>query len=161
MKKWLKILGYFIVSVAIITISLVVFKTEIYKINRKPPLVPEHRRILTNLSKEAVEKGDIPIAALLLYDFKIIGQGYNTVLSENNAAGHAEINAINDAIKNIGLEKFTNMDHELLLLITTYEPCEMCKGALKLYDIDEVLFVKEKPLSNSLENIVSELNYQF
>lgn len=161
MKKWLKISGYILISVAVLIILLVVFKSEIYTINRKPPLVQEHRRVLTNLSKEAVKKGDKPVSALLLYDFKIIGQGYNTVSSDQNPTGHAQINAINDAVKNLGFEKFISLKPDLLLLLTTHEPCEMCRGALKIYNIENVLFIQENPPLNSFDSFVKDLKYEF
>ena len=53
---------------------------------------------LEKLGSTALESGDVPIGAVLLYDDTIIGNGYNTVLRDGNAGGHAEINAISDAL---------------------------------------------------------------
>jgi tRNA(Arg) A34 adenosine deaminase TadA len=53
---------------------------------------------LVSLGKKALDSNDVPIAALLLSNGEVIGEGFNTVLRDGNAGGHAEINAISSAI---------------------------------------------------------------
>ncbi len=105
-----------------------------------PPLAKE----LTSLAVQALQSDDVPISAILLYGRKIIGRGYNTVLRDTNAGGHAEINAISDAIKKYGRKEFSLLDRDSLKLITTYEPCIMCRGAILEYNIRNVQYLKAK-----------------
>lgn len=95
---------------------------------------------LLNLGKESLISKDIPVASLLLYKGKIIGEGKNDVLKNNNPSGHAEINAIEDCFKKIGYQRFSKLKKDQIILLTTYEPCEMCKGAITEYGIENVVF---------------------
>ena len=96
------------------------------------------------LGDSALLSLDVPVAAVLMYKEQIIGRGYNTVRRDNAAGGHAEINAISDAIKPIGLDSFMRMDRDKLVLITTWEPCYMCQGAIVEYNIRHVTALKTK-----------------
>jgi tRNA(Arg) A34 adenosine deaminase TadA len=99
-------------------------------------LEPEHRLAdhevaeLSALGATAIGSLVVPVAALLVYQGRIIGRGYNTVRREGNAGGHAEINAISDAMRSLGPEGFDALDRDHLVLLTTFEPCAMCRGAI-------------------------------
>ena len=102
---------------------------------------------LNGLGDSALQSSDIPVAALLQYKDEIMGAGYNTVRKGNAAGGHAEINAISAAMGKVGLDSFMKLDREKLTLVTTWEPCAMCRGAIVEYRINHVIVVKTKPLS--------------
>ena len=53
------------------------------------------------LAKEAELNGEVPVGALITLDNKIIGRGFNQVISLNDVTAHAEIIAIRDASKTI------------------------------------------------------------
>ena len=86
----------------------------------------------------------MPVSALLIYNDEIIGEGYNTVLRASAAGGHAEINALSDAMKRLGFERFSSLSRDSLFLVTTFEPCLMCAGAFLNYNIQQVYFLKKK-----------------
>ena len=113
-------------------------------------------RLLT-LGKESLVSNDIPVASLLIYNNEIIGEGKNDVLKNNNPSGHAEINAIEDCFKKIGYQKFSKLKQQQLIMLSTYEPCEMCKGAIKEFGIENVVFSfakRKKDKYNILKNNV-------
>ncbi len=139
---------------------ILLFQSEIYRITPKAQLTNEQENILYNLAQQAKANGDLPISAIILYNKTIIGKGYNTVLKDSNAVGHAEINALNDAIKNFGMIEFMKMNSDSLTLISTLEPCQMCKGAISNYNIKYVHFIKEKPISNSVSTRFKDFRYQ-
>lgn len=87
------------------------------------------------LAKKAADIGEIPIGAVVVKNENIIGRGYNTRESQKNALHHAEINAIDDACKNIGGWRLSGCD-----LYVTLEPCVMCAGACINARIDNVFF---------------------
>jgi tRNA(Arg) A34 adenosine deaminase TadA len=97
---------------------------------------------------------------VLINDYTIIGRGFNTVVKDSDITGHAEINAINDAIHNIGFDAFMSLNRDNLIVISTLEPCEMCSGTLKHYNIKYIQFIKEKSLSSSLGKLKKEFLFQ-
>jgi tRNA(Arg) A34 adenosine deaminase TadA len=102
---------------------------------------------LISLGKQALESNDVPIAALLLYKGEVIGEGFNTVLRDGNAGGHAEINALTSVLRTLGPEGFRSLDRSSLMLVSTFEPCLMCVGAILNYNIRSVCYLQEKDLS--------------
>lgn len=112
------------------------------------------------LGTRALESGDVPVASVLLFGDSIIGRGYNTVLRDGDAGGHAEVNAVSDAMAHLGNEAFGTLDREQLLLISTFEPCAMCRGMLLEYRIDRVAFIEPKSLWHWLKEDARWLGYE-
>lgn len=136
-------------------------KTQFYQVSSKKQLISQYKRELDAIGQAALKSEDMPISAILIHNFEIVGRGHNTVIRDSEAGGHAILNAISDAIKNIGLENFLKLNGESMKIVTTYEPCEMCKGALIEYKIKSIEFLKPKPLTYWLEKQYNELNYEF
>ncbi len=149
---WLFLFIFFVVSI---------FKSQYYKLFGDQEIKNYYKETLSDLAKEALRTGDVPISAIVVYNNAIIGRGYNTVSRNYDAGGHAEINAISEAIKNEGLENFMNLNRDSLLLISTYEPCPMCKGAIELYKIKHVEFLKSKSIISWLNSSLGDLFYEF
>lgn len=66
-----------------------------------------------------------PFAALVVKDGKIIAEGMNRVTSTNDPTAHAEVVAIREACKKLGLFELTGCE-----IYTSCEPCPMCLGAI-------------------------------
>lgn len=66
-----------------------------------------------------------PFGCVIVKSGKIIGKGANLVTSTNDPTAHAEIVAIRDACKHLGI-------HQLIgsTLYSSCEPCPMCLGAI-------------------------------
>jgi len=154
-----KILILFLILTGLL-LFIFLFKSEIYRIAAKAELKDEQKNELYNLALQAKTNGDLPISSLLLNNNEIIGEGYNTVVRDSDICGHAEINALKDAISKTGLNEFMKSDRRGLKIISTLEPCEMCKGVLLYYNIRNVHFIKEKSLSVNLSSSYNELRYQ-
>ncbi|MBI3193104.1 MAG: hypothetical protein HYZ34_01400 [Ignavibacteriae bacterium] len=118
-------------------------------------------RELTRLATTALQNNDAPISALVLYRNKIIGRGFNTVIRDSNAGGHAEVNALSDVLHNYTRKDFSLLDRDSLLLVSTYEPCLMCRGAILEYNIRHVQFLKEKPILHWLREDYRTYRYQW
>ena len=104
----------------------------------------EYMKKAIELARQAAEKGDVPIGAVLVYDGlkrespmgvlcrekgilpgEILGMGFNQRNLLGNALSHAELSAIAEACERIGdwrLEDCT--------LYVNLEPCSMCAGAI-------------------------------
>ena len=78
---------------------------------------------------------EIPVGAIILdKNLNIIGKGYNTREKDKDILGHAEINAIKDAIKNTN-SKILNDS----IIFINLEPCLMCLGAIKEVHINTIV----------------------
>ncbi len=76
-------------------------------------------------AQKAMQNGEAPIGAVVVYKNEIIGRGANTREIENKISGHAEINALEAAAKHLGDWHLDGCD-----LYVTLEPCPMCAGAI-------------------------------
>lgn len=132
-----------------------------YLLRGSEPLEADVREELRRLGAGCVASRDVPVAAVILYGGKIIGRGRNTVLRDANAAGHAEINAITDAIRRFGKEGFMRLNRDSLELISTLEPCPMCAGAIAEYRIRSVSFLKSAPVDFELSMDYQLARYHF
>jgi tRNA(adenine34) deaminase len=105
-------------------------------------------------AKKAEQNGDVPIGCVIAKDGKVIATGYNRVEIDKNSLHHAEMIAINQAIKTIGYKHL----HESALYVTL-EPCPMCAGALVMARIPLLVYGAKDPkagASHSLFSITSD-----
>lgn len=78
-----------------------------------------------SLACEAENHGEVPVGAVLVFENKAIGRGFNQSVGRCDPSAHAEILALRDAGKKIGNYRLVNCT-----LYVTIEPCSMCAGAL-------------------------------
>ncbi|AAM67805.1 tRNA adenosine(34) deaminase TadA [Buchnera aphidicola] len=83
----------------------------------------------------AEENGEVPIGAILVFQEKIIGTGWNSVISQNDSTAHAEIIALREAGRNIKNYRLVNTT-----LYVTLQPCMMCCGAIINSRIKRLVF---------------------
>ncbi|MFT8229728.1 MAG: tRNA adenosine(34) deaminase TadA [Enterobacterales bacterium] len=77
------------------------------------------------LAKNAFIEKEIPIGAVLILNNKIIGEGWNQCIKNNDPTAHAEIIALRQGGKKIANYRMLNT-----ILYVTLEPCLMCIGAI-------------------------------
>ena len=78
------------------------------------------------LAETGVENGEGgPFGCVIVRNGKIVGEGYNKVISTNDPTAHAEIVAIRDACKNLNSFQLEECE-----VYTSCEPCPMCLGAI-------------------------------
>jgi tRNA(Arg) A34 adenosine deaminase TadA len=136
-----------------------IFEGEFFRL-RKPEVLGKNWQV--SLKKEAIKSLpslDVPVAAVLLYKGDLIGKGHNSAMANKNLGEHAEINALSDAFFKLGYKNFMALTRDSLELITTLEPCLMCRGALLEYGIQHVTFLKTKGLKNALKQKGREFRY--
>ena len=109
-----------------------------------------------NLAKEAEKMGEVPVGAVIVTDGEIIGRGKNTRETENNPIGHAEINAILDASKNLGSWRLDGCE-----MYVTLEPCAMCMGALINSRIKKITFGAFDLKAGACGSVVNLNNFAF
>jgi len=144
----------------LICVLFLVFQTQFFRFHPVHEIPAAFEKELAQLGGMALSSNDVPVGALVIYQNEIIGRGFNTVYRDNNISGHAEINAINDAIQNIGLKDFLELDKSQIVVYTTFEPCEMCKGTMNHYRIKNIKFVKDKPFFSWIKSHAVGLLYE-
>ena len=77
------------------------------------------------LAKEAAAAGEVPVGCVIVRDGVVVGRGRNRREEGKNALAHAEIEAINDACRNLGGWRLWDCT-----MYVTLEPCPMCAGAI-------------------------------
>ena len=87
------------------------------------------------LASQAVQHGNHPFGALLVYDGKIILECENTVNTEQDPTGHAELNLVRMAGKQFSANILAGC-----ILYTSNEPCVMCSGAIYWAGIGHVVY---------------------
>ena len=95
----------------------------------------DYMKYALSLAKQSAEEGEVPVGAIVVCDDKIVGEGRNRREVVKNALHHAEIEAINEACKNLGGWRLWKCD-----LYVTLEPCPMCAGAIINSRIKNVYF---------------------
>ena len=100
------------------------------------------------LAKECFDEGEVPVGAVIVKDEKIIGEGKNKVIFENDVTSHAEINAIRDASKTIQNYRLNDCS-----MYVTLEPCHMCAKAAVDARMSSVIFAASEPKTGSIISI--------
>ena len=100
------------------------------------------------LAKECFDEGEVPVGAVIVKDEKIIGEGKNKVIFENDVTSHAEINAIRDASKTIQNYRLNDCS-----MYVTLEPCHMCAKAAVDARMSSLIFATSEPKTGSIVSI--------
>ena len=84
-------------------------------------------------AKKGLIEGGIPIGAVLVIEGNIVGRGHNRRVQKGSPTLHAEM----DCLENAGRLKAG--DYRRGVLYSTLSPCDMCSGAVLLYNIPRVV----------------------
>ena len=87
------------------------------------------------LAREAAEAGEVPVGCVIVRNGEIVGRGKNHRETGRTALGHAEIQAISEACRNLGGWRLWECT-----LYVTLEPCPMCAGAIINARIPRVVY---------------------
>jgi tRNA(adenine34) deaminase len=113
-----------------------------------------YMRKALELAAIAESNGDVPVGCVIVHNDEIIGEGYNQVELTGNPLNHAEIIAIEEAVKNYGHKHLIDCD-----IYVNLEPCSMCAGAIILSRISKVIYAspdEKTGAGGSLYNILED-----
>ena len=93
----------------------------------------EFLRAAIDEARQGLAEGGIPIGSVLVVDGRIIGRGHNRRVQEGSTVHHAEMNCLENAgrLRAQVLRRAT--------IYSTLSPCDMCSGAILLYQIPRVV----------------------
>lgn len=111
-------------------------------------------------ARQGLAEGGIPIGSVLVMNGKIIGRGHNRRVQKESAILHAEM----DCLENAGRLKAS--DYQKCTIYSTLSPCDMCTGAILLYQIPHVVigenetFKGPEDYSRSRGLTITNLNHE-
>lgn len=92
------------------------------------------------LSRTKMEAGfGGPFGAVIVKDGEVIAEGYNQVTSTNDPSAHAEVVAIREACKKLGVFHLKGCE-----IYTSCEPCPMCLATIYWANLDRVYYANTK-----------------
>ena len=107
-------------------------------------------------AQKAFDLGEVPVGAVIVKNGKIVGTGYNMRETKQNALSHAEIEAINNACKNLGTWRLDGCE-----MYVTLEPCPMCTGAIINARIKTVIFGAFDSKMGCMDSVINLCDYPF
>ncbi len=86
-------------------------------------------------AQQALERGEIPVGAVIVTDNRIIAKGHNLTETLTDVTAHAEMQAITAGASFLGGKYLKDCT-----LYVTLEPCQMCAGALYWSQISRIVY---------------------
>ena len=119
-----------------------------------PALDAEFMRAALTEARDAAERGEVPIGAVLTLDNRIIARAGNRTIADRDPTAHAEIVALRAAAKIIG-------NYRLLgtMLYVTIEPCAMCCGAMIQARIARLVYGADDAKAGAVRSCFSVLDH--
>lgn len=105
-------------------------------------------------AEKAVEKDEVPVGAVIVYESRIIARAHNQREMLNDPTAHAEMIAITQAATYLQNWRLTGT-----VIYVTLEPCAMCAGALVQSRVDTLVYGtvdKKAGACTSVMNLVQE-----
>ena len=106
------------------------------------------RRAL-ELARRAQEEGEVPVGSVVVFEDKIIGEGWNRPITAADPTAHAEIQAMRAAAAASRNYRLTGAT-----LYVTLEPCDMCIGAMFHARVARAVYGAKDPKKLVLKNQV-------
>jgi tRNA(adenine34) deaminase len=105
-------------------------------------------------ARQAAERGEVPVGAVLVFDNRIIARAGNRTISDCDPTAHAEIVALREAariLENYRLPGAT--------LYVTIEPCAMCCGAMIQARIARLVYGADDAKGGAVHSCFSVLDH--
>jgi tRNA(adenine34) deaminase len=106
-----------------------------------------YMRAALALARDARDRHEVPVGAVVVAEGAIVGRGYNQPLGSHDPTAHAEIVAIRDAAQRAGNYRLTGAT-----LYVTIEPCQMCVGAMVHARVARLVYGAPEPKAGAIES---------
>ena len=108
------------------------------------------------LAREAAAEGEVPVGCVIVRRGEIVGRGRNRRETGKTALGHAEIEAIGEACRNLGGWRLWECT-----LYVTLEPCPMCAGAIVNARIPRVVYGASDDKCGAVRSVCALFDMRF
>ena len=105
-------------------------------------------RLALNQARIAFDQGEVPVGAVVVYNERVIGEGYNQRETLNDPTAHAEMIAITQAAESLGSWRLLDCT-----LYVTLEPCPMCAGAIVQARLPRVIYGTTDPKAGAVHTL--------
>jgi len=102
-------------------------------------------RLALDEARRAEAAGEVPVGAVVVFDGRVVGRGFNQPIGAVDPTAHAEIVALRDAARGVG-----NYRLATAVMYVTIEPCLMCVGALVHARIGTLVFGAAEPKAGAV-----------
>jgi tRNA(adenine34) deaminase len=109
-------------------------------------------RLAIREAQAAAEHEDVPIGAVVVRDGEVVGSGHNERELRQDPTAHAEVLALREAARALGLWRVLDS-----VLYVTLEPCAMCAGAIVLARVPRVVFGCTDPKAGAAGSVLDVL----
>ncbi len=106
-------------------------------------------------AQRALENGEVPVGAVVVFQGKVIGRGCNQNIARNDPTAHAEIIALREAGTTLGNHRLGECE-----LFVTIEPCAMCAGAMIHARIKRLIYGSDDSKAGAVRSALRVLNHQ-
>ncbi len=106
------------------------------------------------LADKAESIGEVPVGACVVSNGELIGEGYNTPISDNDPSAHAELRAVKNAASKV--QNYRLIDATLYV---TLEPCSMCAGMLVHARVKRVVFGAKDAKTGAAGSVMNLLQH--
>ena len=111
------------------------------------------RHALT-LADKAESIGEVPVGACVVLNGELIGEGFNTPITDNDPSAHAELRAVKEAA--VAVQNYRLIDATLYV---TLEPCSMCAGMLVHARVKRVVFGAKDAKTGAAGSVMNLLQH--
>jgi tRNA(adenine34) deaminase len=88
----------------------------------------------------AAAQDEVPVGAAVVRDGRVIARAHNETIARRDPTAHAELLAIQEALRAAGSDRLTDCT-----LYVTLEPCAQCAGAIVLAKVGRLVFGAPDP----------------
>ena len=110
----------------------------------------DYMRLALELARQAEQKGEVPVGAIVVKKGEIIGRGSNAPISSHNPTAHAEMQALREAALHEKNYRLPGCE-----LFVTLEPCVMCAGAMFHARIARVVYGASDPKTGAAGSVLN------
>ncbi len=100
------------------------------------------------LARRAQLQGEVPVGAVVTFQGRIVGEGWNRPISGHDPSAHAEMIALRAAAQKIGNYRLNDTT-----LYVTLEPCVMCAGAITHARVRQLVFGASDPKAGAVNSV--------
>ena len=105
------------------------------------------------LARLAELEDEVPVGAVVVFENRIIGRGYNKREGLSSPTAHAETIAIENAAHTLNSWRLEKCE-----LFVTLEPCIMCSGVIQQSRIQRIYFGSRDPKAGAVISLYSLLS---
>lgn len=110
-------------------------------------------RYALRLAERAGREGEVPVGAVLVKGDRILAEGWNRPIRDNDPSAHAEMVALRAAGQALGNYRLCDTT-----LYVTLEPCTMCAGAMIHARVKRLVFGAFDPKTGAAGSVFDVFN---